>query len=448
MKQKTPKIPKLGESQDKNHPQAVHFVGIGGIGMSALAQYYASEGWQVSGSDVAASELTDGLKKKKIRVYIGHARENITKPNLVIYSAAVDEKSPERAEARKRRIPQMSYAEALGGLTKQYTTIAVAGSHGKSTTTAMMATVLMKAGFDPTVIIGTKTKELKGNFRKGKSDWLIIEADEYNRSFHQYYPDVAVVTGVDKEHLDTYNDYKGVVAGFGKFLKNVAADGIAVINANDRGAREAAKKTKAKVVLYNRIPFKKRKLSVMGQHNQENAEAVSKTARALGISQIVIDKALAGYQGAWRRLEKIRAPKTIFNADIYSDYAHHPTEIRATLQALRDAHPERKIICVFQPHQQDRFNRLFEDFKKTLAGAIADLMIVLPIYIVTGREASKLDRTAKDLVEELNHPGVLHFNDLGEIMFSLDMFSLERPVVVFMSAGDLDQRLRTYCKIN
>jgi UDP-N-acetylmuramate--alanine ligase len=437
---------KKAQKNKESSVQAIHFIGIGGIGMSALAQYYASEGWRVTGSDAVTSEITNDLKKKKIRIYIGQNRENVKKPNLVIYSAAVGEKSPERAEARKRRIPQMSYAEALGGLTKQYTTIAIAGSHGKSTTTAMMAAVLMKAGFDPTVIVGTKTKELKGNFRKGKSDWLIIEADEYNRSFHYYYPDVAVVTCVDKEHLDTYKDYKGVVAGFGKFLKNVAPDGIVVINASDKGAREAAKKTKAKVVLYNRTPIKKRKLSVMGRHNQENAEAVAKVAKALGISQVTIDQALASYKGAWRRLERIKAPRNVFNADVYSDYAHHPTEIQATLGALREHHPNRKIICVFQPHQQDRFNRLFEDFKKTLSKAIADLTIVLPIYVVAGREEEIKGRTAKELVEELNHPGVLHFNDLAEIMFSLDMFSLERPIVVFMSAGDLDQKLRDYCK--
>jgi len=423
----------------KPQPPKVHFIGAGGIGMSALAQYYLSEGWLVTGSDSSRSEITDDLKKRGVKIEIGHKRSNIQHPNLVIYSAAVPEDNPERLSAVKKKIETLSYAQALGELTKRYTTIAVSGSHGKSTTAAMLAIVLIRAGFDPTVIIGTKPKQIKGNFRKGKSEWLVIEADEYNRSFYNYHPDIAIITNIDKEHLDTYKTYKGVISGFSRFAKKVAPDGFIVANGNDKGVKEAVKGTKAKIKWYNKKPVPRRKLLVPGAHNQENAEAVSILARQLGITKKLTEKTLRDFKGAWRRLEKLRPRKNNINADLYTDYAHHPTEVKVTLEALSSHYPNKKIICVFQPHQNDRFNRLFDDFRKVFGGA--DLTMILPVYAVEGREGSA-EKSSGDLVEAIAEQNTLYIQDVSEAFFSIEMFTDERPVVVFMSAGDLDAQLR------
>lgn len=203
----------------------VHFIGIGGIGVSSLAQYYLATGWKISGSDAVKSEITDDLKKKGIKIFIGQKAENIKSLDLVIYSAAIKPENPELLSAWDRSSQVLSYAEAVGELTKKYFTIAVSGSHGKSTTTALIGLILMQAGLDPTIIIGTKLRELEGppfregrsfsggnNFRLGQSKYLVLEADEYARSFHNYFPKIAVLTNIDKEHLDIYKNLNGVVA--------------------------------------------------------------------------------------------------------------------------------------------------------------------------------------------------------------------------------------------
>jgi UDP-N-acetylmuramate--alanine ligase len=436
-KTKKPKKVKKVKRAKKPEQPKVHFIGIGGIGVSSLAQYYLSENWLVSGSDMVRSEITDELKKKGAIVTIGHKRSNVKNPSMVVYSAAVGEDNPERKAAKRRKIQTLSYAQALGSLSKNYRTIAVAGSHGKSTTASMMALVLKKAGLDPTVILGTKLKEFKGNFKKGKSDLLVIEADEYNKSFHNYSPDVAIITNIDKEHLDTYKTYRGVVSGFVKFAKRVPKGGFVIANYKDPGLRTALKGIKGKVIWYNKHPFKRHDLKIPGLHNQENAEAVWRTAGVFRVKRTVAESAFKNYKGAWRRFEKLKSPGVA--AELYTDYAHHPTEIRATLEAMREKYPNKKIICVFQPHQEDRFNRLFNEFKTAFSEA--DLTMLLPIYVVEGRR-SEPEKTTKDLVEAIDKKNVLYINNVSEALFGLEMFSLERPAAIFMGAGDLDAQVR------
>ncbi|MFY9493426.1 MAG: UDP-N-acetylmuramate--L-alanine ligase [Minisyncoccia bacterium] len=450
----------------------VHFIGIGGIGVSSLAQYYLASGWRVSGSDAVKSEITDDLGKSGIKIFIGQRAANIKSPDLVVYSAAVRSDNPEYAEAAAKGYPLLSYAQAVGELTKKYYTIAVAGSHGKSTTTALIGLILIKAGLDPTIIIGTKLKELgptslklRGagtNFRLGKSRYLVLEADEYARSFHNYFPKISVLTNIDREHLDVYKNLAGVLAGFRRYLKNVSE--YIVANSEDRNVKKVlnlfepedlrAERPKSytlnhKVVWYGEG---KHPLAIPGAHNQFNAEAAWQAVKLLGVSKSVADKVFRTYNGAWRRMELIYPNKLTklkafvpssgrgAKSCVYSDYAHHPTEIKATLQALREKYPKRKLVCVFQPHQQDRLNRLFGDFIK--AFSTADKTIIYPLYKVKGRDST--GKTSIDLVRKINKETVLYAGNFKKVLELIGPEIKTGSIIVFMSAGDLDGKVRRY----
>ncbi len=375
----------IGSSKCK---EKIYFVGIGGIGVSALAQWYQSEGWSVSGSDAARSVVTNELKKRGIRAYIGRQTGKWVpkEASLLIYSAAVPKDHPERIRARRLGIRQLSYAEALGELTKRYKTIAVAGAHGKSTTTAMVALMLIGAGFDPAVIIGTRLKEFGGtNFRKGKSEWLVIEADEYHRSFLEYRPYAAIVTNIDREHLEYYKNFSNIKQAFKKFISHVDSEGFVVINGDDAAMASLKIAAPAKITRYrlrdNASKIIKQILRVPGAHNLSNALACDKLGELLGVKAAVRRKALANFRGTWRRFEF----KGIFRgARFYDDYAHHPTEVRATLAGARELFPKRRIFCVFQPHHSDRLRLLFSEFLGSFSDT--DRLIILETYKVKGRE--------------------------------------------------------------
>lgn len=407
--------------------------------MSALARYFLSQHWQINGSDNCNTEIIDDLRKIGINITIGVNSKNIKKGiDLVIYTAAVKSDHAELKQAEALGIETKSYAETLGDLTKKYWTIAVSGSHGKSTTTSMLSLILIKNGFDPTVIVGTKLREFSppasgSNFRAGKSNYLVIEADEWNKSFLNYRPKIIVLTNIDKEHLDTYGTETGVVKTFSKYISHLPKDGILIADWQDKNSRKVALSSGRKVVFYNKDEFPSHKLRVTGRHNQLNAEAAWQAAKTLGVKKSIADLALASYQGAWRRLEKLKP-------NIYSDYAHHPAEIKATLDALRQKHPKQKIICIFQPHQADRLTRLFSDFKNAFAEA--DKVILLPVYKPKGRELLANEKTSLDLYKAIkNRYDVSYCNSFEEIKKHLDV-SNQKNALVFMSAGDLDSWLR------
>jgi UDP-N-acetylmuramate--alanine ligase len=337
----------------------------------------------------------------------------------------------------------MTYAEALGEITKDYYTIAISGSHGKSTTTALISLILVKAGFDPTVIIGTKLKEFGNmNFRLGKSPYLVIEADEWNRSFHNYYPDIIVLTNIDKEHLDTYGMYAGVVKGFAEYLENLKVGGFIVGNGRDKNIVKIVKQSRGKVILYNREKIARHNLWLSGEHNQWNAEAAWQAAKILGVKKFFAEKVFKNYHGAWRRFEELNVKSKMLKGKIYTDYAHHPTEIKATLQALREKYPKKKIICVFQPHQQDRLHRLFKEF--TTAFDAADTTLILPVYLVEGREYQS-GKTARDLVRAIGSERVKFLKDFPVAMRNLQSRkAFSSSVVVFMGAGSIDREARKY----
>ncbi len=419
----------------------VHLIGIGGIGVSALARYFLALGATVSGSDGQKSELTKDLENEGVIFKLGHTARAVKKNfDLVVYSAAISATNPELVAARRMGLRCLSYAEAIGELTKSFFTIAVSGSHGKSTTTAMLALILVAAGMDPTVIMGTKLKEFNGkNFRFGRSKYLVLEADEYNRSFHNYKPRIAVVTNIDLEHLDAYKTLRGVVRGFADYLKLLPKNGIFIGNYADSNVRGAALEVPVKKIWFNRGKLKPRKLLIPGSHNQWNAEAAAVAARAVGVPLVVIEKTLRAFRGSWRRMEKILVTLPGVRAEIFSDYAHHPTEIRATLEALREINPRRKLICVFQPHQQDRLNRLFQFFVDAFSRA--DLTVVLPVYAVSGREKSAV-KTSRDLVLAIRKNNVLYADGFAKAVEMVAPYFSQKSRIVFMGAGDIDARMR------
>ncbi len=414
----------------------IHFIGIGGIGLSSLAAYFLAKGDEVRGTDLVSSEITARLKKQGAVLTIGkHLASNIKKETtFVVYSPAITTDNPELKKARKEGIKTLSYPEALGELTKKYFTIAVSGTHGKSTTTAMLALIMIRAGLDPTVIIGTKLKEFgNSNFRFGKSKYLLIEADEYQASFLNYWPQIIVATNIDNDHLDYYGSFSKVVKSFQKYFNKISADGQIVANGDDPNLTKILSPKKR----VNYFSLKKKPaslvLKVPGEYNLLNGLAALETARLLGIKDNQSFQSLLAYNGSWRRFEifKLKNKKLT----LISDYGHHPTEIRVTLRATREKYPNQRIICLFQPHQQKRTFYLFDDFVRVLKEAPVELIILLPIYDVAGREERGIRVDSGKLALAVGSKALyLKTNDL--LKYLLKNLK-EKDILIFMGAGDI-----------
>ncbi len=428
----------------------VHFVGIGGIGISALAYYYLSEGAEVTGSDLNSSIITERLKKAGARISIGHNKKNLDeKTEKVFKSVAVPKSNPEIKKAEKLRIEVLTYPEEVGELTKKYRTIAVSGAHGKGTTTAFLSLALIKAGFDPTVIIGTNLKEFGNkNFRKGKSRWLILEADEYKKAFLNYQPEFVITTNIDREHLDCFKNLEEIKETFLSFWKKVPSNGAVVLNRKDKNIksltqRKDFQKIKAEVCFFSfkqkEVGKFKNKLKIPGRHNLENALGALTLTQKLGINEKTAIKGMAQYKGAWRRFERKKIKIKGKKITLVSDYAHHPSEIKSTLQAAREEFKNRKIWTVFQPHQYQRTHYLFEEFKDCFNKT--DKVILTEIYDVAGREEKSIKKkvSGKKLMESLNlkKENKYFVKDFRKIKTFLKEKVEDGDVVVIMGAGDI-----------
>ncbi|MDP3710468.1 MAG: UDP-N-acetylmuramate--L-alanine ligase [bacterium] len=425
----------------------VHFVGIGGIGVSALAKYYLSTGALVSGSDLKPSEITRELEKLGAKIKIGtHNKKNIPKDtNLVIYTPAVVANNKEIEEAHKRDLTVLSYPQAVGELTWKYKTITISGTHGKSTTTAMIGLVLTEGYFDPTVIIGSKVREFGppaggSNFRKGLGHHLVLEADEWNRSLLNYHPTIAVMTNVDADHLDTYGNIESIEKTFVEYLAKVPDSGKIVANADDPRLKKIVKKFGEKVIWFSlrdkEAPKIASLLKIPGEHNVSNALAALKLGRYLGIHEPDILRALSQFQGIWRRFE---FKGMIRGAFVYTDYGHHPSEIRATIKAAREKFPIRRIVCVYQPHQYQRLGYLWDDFVE--AFDMVDLLCLVPVYDVAGRETKEARKqfNSEKLAQEIARRGkeVHHLKDQKEAVKFIQSHAHSGDVIIVMGAGDI-----------
>lgn len=431
----------------------VHFIGIGGIGVSALAKYYLEKDCQVTGSDLVSSEITEALRKKGAQLLIGrHKAKNLpSNSELVIYSPAVPRDNPELKKAKKLKIKCLSYPEALGELTKQYFTIAVSGTHGKSTTASMIGLLLVKAGFDPTVILGTKLKEFgNSNCRVGKSQYLVIEADEHFASFLNYWPKIIVLTTIEADHLDYYKNLKNILKTFRKYISHLPKDGWLVANKDDENIQKILtsklkiqnSKFKFKIENYSsRQPEAKKLrkiLKIPGKHNVSNSLAVLTVAKILKIPDKVSFQALSEYRGSWRRFEIKETKIDNKKITLVSDYGHHPTEIRVTLKAAREKYPKKKIWCIYQPHQYQRTYYLFEDFVKVFREAPIDKLIVTDIYDVAGREEKEIKEkiNSKKIIEGIKKSFAIYLPK-EKIIDYLKKNLKGREVVIIMGAGDI-----------
>jgi len=354
----------------------VHCVGIGGIGISAIARLFVDRGATVSGSDMNGSPVTEGLRDIGVTVHIGHDTENLPEEtDLVVHTIAVPADNPEIIAAKKAGIQVLTYPEMLGLLSKNMYTVAVSGTHGKTTTTAMLAEILIASGKNPTVIVGSLLHKQKSNFIAGDGDILIVEACEYRRSFLNLHPDILVITNVDADHLDYFTDISDIQDAFSTLVSQVADDGYVVCDPAAPNLLPVIDGTGASIVDFADISIEV-ELEVPGEHNRQNARAAMAAAEKLDVLLDESIQSIQTFSGTWRRAQK--KGKLESGALIYDDYGHHPTEVRSTLAGFHDRFPDRKLVVAFQPHLYSRTREFMDEFSESFDDA--DQVILLPIY--------------------------------------------------------------------
>lgn len=378
----------------------IHMVGIGGIGMSALAQLYQVRGAVVRGSDRAESPVTDLLTRKSIEVLIGHDANNVQRDTtLLVYSDAVPIDNPERVTAREQGIRELSYFEALGEATREGTSIVVSGTHGKTTTTAMLAKILIDTGRQPTVIAGSILAEQGSNFIAGRPDLFIIEGCEYRRHFLYLHPSILVVTNIELDHTDYYTDLEDMQSAFSEVIRRMPEQGTIITNTDAINIKPVLDEVVLRKVPYQHVVVPS--LKVPGTFNEENAQSAKAAAYAYDpeLHEADVDKALADFKGTWRRFEYKGV--TAGGAMVYDDYAHHPTAVHGTLIAMRKQFPDLRIIVAFHPHLYSRTRDFMDDFAESLA--LADEVLLAPIY--AAREAPIAGVTSDVLAEKITALG-------------------------------------------
>ncbi len=446
---------------DFQKPVAVHFIGIGGISMSGLAEVLLTKRFKISGSDLAESLLTDHLKDAGVKFYKGQKASNITDDvDVVVYTAAVHEDNPEFAEAVRKGIPILTRAELLGQMMRNYpAAVAIAGTHGKTTTTSMVTEILLAAGEDPTISVGGILHSIGGNIRIGHSGCFVTEACEYTNSYHSFFPTIEVILNIRADHLDFFKDLDDIRDSFHTFAKRLPDTGLLIINADIpdyKGlmgdlpcrmvtfaleAREAD--YRAENIYYNEeghgsfdVVYQGKAvahldLEVPGEHNVANALAAVAAARALGIEKEALEKGLDGYRGTERRFE---IKGELGGVTVVDDYAHHPDEIRVTLQTARKLH-KKKVWCVFQPHTYTRTKKLMKEFADALS--LADEVVLAKIY--PARETDTLGISSADLVACLKKLGkkAHYFESFDEIENFLLQKLVPDELLITMGAGDI-----------
>jgi UDP-N-acetylmuramate--alanine ligase len=447
----------------------VHFIGVSGIGVSAVAKIQIQDGLEVSGSALEENEQTRELVRLGMKYYLGHRAEQLGNPDIVVRSAAVPHNNPEVLEAHRKKIPVYLYSEYLGMLMKQKRGIAVSGTHGKTTTTAITGTILEKAGLSPTIICGGVMKEFSSNAVAGKGKYFVAEACEYSRSFLSLEKWYSVITNIEPDHLDTYKDIHEIKGAFRNFLETTDAKGFAVVNGDDLEILDVIKECKSMEVLTvgegkeNRYRIRGIEseygvysfsievpkgthihlaLPTPGFFNCINFSLSSVLALELGIDKKTIEHAVHNFQGLQRRLEKIGY---VGKNPVYSDYAHHPTEIQATVSTLKAMYPMKSVVAVFQPHQYSRTRLLFNEFLDVLKRI--DLLILTEIYRQRDDESFVRSVSSAAIYEELRgsmQERVVYIREKEDVIPYFKRTKLRDVVIVFMGAGDIDAVARRY----
>lgn len=436
----------------------IHFVGIGGIGMSGIAELLHHQGFKISGSDKTGTSITNRLKSIGIECFEGHSEENITDPDLVVYTPAVSEDNPELKEAKRKSILCIRRSEMLAECMRLQQGICIAGTHGKTSTSSMIGLMLLNAGMDPSLLIGGTLKELNGsNARFGKGEFIVAEADEYDRTFLKLNPVIGVITNIEAEHLDIYKDINDIKSAFIEFANKVPFFGFLTVCIDDENINQILPKLKRRVVKYGinpkadiraeRIKFNEFassynlivngkflvniELNVPGIHNVRNSLAAISVGSELGIDINSIRDTIRMFRGAERRFDV----KYDNNILVIDDYAHHPTEVEATLNALKVGW-KRRVVTVFQPHLYSRTQEFYKEFGKAFLAT--DVLICLEIY--PSREEPIEGVTSQlitDSAKKYGHQDVIYLKDKTKLTDLLMNLKREGDIIIFMGAGDI-----------
>ena len=450
--------------------EIIHFVGIGGIGMSGLALIMKGKGFKVQGSDISRNKNTDRVKKEKIKIFIGHKKQNLKGATIIVVSSAIKKNNPELIEAKRKNLPVIKRGKMLAHIVSLMKNIVVAGSHGKTTTTSLVTSIFQKTNLDPTIINGGVINSLKNSAKLGKSDWSILEADESDGSFVHIPPTYSIITNIDREHMDYYKSMDDLKDYFNRFINKVPSFGKSFICLDDEINNHLIKKLKNKNFytygtnlksnflikninhkkeltefdLLVNVPNKKRqkikklKIPLLGIHNVRNAVAAAAVALTIGISLKNIKDGLSKFKGVQRRFNKIFTYK---NIDFYDDYAHHPTEIKMVLDGVSKVYSGFEKVCIFQPHRISRLKDLRKEFSKAFENA--DIVILCPIY--TAGEKLKLGfsylKFAKEIIK-YSKVRLFLVNDNYQLAKFIKTNIYGKKIVIGMGAGTISNWMR------
>ncbi len=450
--------------------EVIHFVGIGGIGMSGLAQIMKNMGFNIQGSDQNKNKNTISCAKSGIKVFIGHSSKNVKSSTIIVRSSAIKNNNNEIIYARKKKIPIYSRAEVLADVVSLKKNIIITGSHGKTTTTSLVSKILSDQKLDPTIVNGGVINSLNSNAKLGKGEWAILEADESDGSFLKLPINYSIVTNIDYEHIDFYKNFKNLESSFIKFIEKTPPTGKSIICLDSKNIRKILKKIKNKNILtygesknanyrisnirykidysFFDISFKdiKKKnktlkniqLKLLGKHNVLNATAAIATCLNLGVNQNVIKKSLKKFSGVQRRMTKIFSKNS---NDFYDDYAHHPTEISSILDGVKNVYNDRKIISVFEPHRYSRVLSLKNEFAKSFKKS--DIVLLCPIYAAGEKKNLRFNmfEFAK-LISKFSKTQVIMIEDYRGIENYFKKNLISNEIIIGMGAGSISKYMR------
>ncbi len=429
----------------------VHFIGIGGIGMCGLAELLHNMGVQVKGSDLSENQQTLHLREIGVKVIIGHREENIEDVDVAVYSSAVKPSNVEYQAAKKRGVPLIPRAEALAEIMRLRRGVAIAGSHGKTTTTSMVATIFLSARMDPTIVVGGRLDLIKSTAKLGSGEWLIAEADESDGSFNRLTPEIAVITNIDNDHLDHFGTMKALENAFVEFASRVPFYGVAIVCGDDPRIHEIFKDFPKRILFYGfgadneyriegqasryklyhrNVEIGEFNLQVPGRHNALNAVAAILSGHVTGLSFDRCLRSIEEYTGVDRRFQK---KATVNGVDYYDDYGHHPTEVRAVLSAFKEQFPDRRLVVLFQPHRFSRTQSCWNDFLSCFSDA--DQLCLLDIY--AAGEAPIAGVTSKKLLEQIRHPNRFYFESKEKARDDISKTLKSDDIFLTLGAGDV-----------
>ena len=455
--------------------EVIHFVGIGGIGMSGLSLIMKGKGFRIQGSDISENKNIERLRKEKIKIFIGQKKQNIKNATIVVISSAIKKNNPELIEAKRKNLLVITRGKMLAHIVSLMRNIVVVGSHGKTTTTSLVASILQKTKLDPTIINGGVINSLKNTARLGKSEWSILEADESDGSFIHIPPTYSIITNIDREHMDFYKSLDNLKKYFNQFIEKVPSFGKSFICIDDKINSELVRKlnnrnfytygtnSKSNFLIKNikqnikftqfdleiKVPNKKKlfikkiKIPLLGVHNVRNSVAALAVALTVGISVSDIKKRLFNFEGVQRRFNKIFSYNDI---DFYDDYAHHPTEIKFVLEGVKQVYSGFEKVCIFQPHRISRLKDLRKEF--SFAFQNADTVVLCPVY--TAGEKIKLGFSYLNFAKEIiknSKVKLFLINDFKQLVIFLKKNMYGKKIVIGMGAGSISNWMRSLQEI-